>query len=296
MRTIAHISDLHFGRIDAPVAEGLVEDLKGRTPTLLVASGDFTQRARPWQYRQAAEYLKRLPTPQLVVPGNHDVPLWDFSRRVFSPLGHYRRYISRDLMPSYHDDELFVLGINTARSFTRTSGWISRRQLEAIREKACAVPQPLFKVLVTHHPFIPAPRKPDSDVVVGAGAALARMEACGIDMLLAGHLHLAYHDDVRAHHKATRRSILSIQAGTATSTRRRVEPNAYNWITISPDLVTVAVRVWNGQGFEESLVTRYERVEHVWWRAAQVKVDEPAVRALGPSGEDDARACTTRQM
>jgi hypothetical protein len=135
-------------------------------------------------------------------------------------------------------------------------------------------------VLVTHHPFIPAPRKPDADVVIGGAAALEKLEACGVDMLLAGHLHLAYHDDVRAHHKSARRSVLSVQAGTATSTRRRVEPNAYNWITVSPDLVTVAVRVWNGTRFEESLVTRYERADHEWRRVAQVPVDEPAVQAL----------------
>lgn len=280
MRTIAHISDLHFGRIDAPVAEGLVEDLKGREPTVLVVSGDFTQRAKSWQYRQAAEYLKRLPTPQIVVPGNHDVPLWDVSRRVFSPLRRYRRHITADLMPSFKDEELFVLGVNTARSFTRTSGWISDRQLKLIREKACDLPAQLFKVLVTHHPFIPAPRKPDSDVVVGGAQALERLESCGIDMLLAGHLHLAYHDDVRAHHKAARRSILSIQAGSATSNRLRGEPNAYNWITLSHDLVTVAVRIWNGRAFEESLVTRYERINHEWRRITQVPVDEPAAQAL----------------
>jgi len=44
------------------------------------------------------------------------------------------------------------------------------------------------------------------------------MEDCGVDMLLAGHLHLAYHDDWRSHYKAAKRSILSVQAGTATST------------------------------------------------------------------------------
>lgn len=296
MRTIAHISDLHFGRIDPPVAEGLVEDLKGRSPTVLVVSGDFTQRAKSWQYRQAAQFLKRLPTPQIVVPGNHDVPLWDVSRRVFSPLGRYRKHITREMMPSYQDEELFVLGVNTARSFTRTSGWISRRQLERIYHKTCAVSPHLFKVLVTHHPFIPAPRKPDADVVIGGAEALETLEACGIDMLLAGHLHLAYHDDVRSHHKSARRSILSVQAGTATSTRRRVEPNAYNWITISPDLVTVAVRVWNGRCFEESLVTRYERVNHEWRRVAQVPVDEPAVQALesGPRKETQTANPTQR--
>src|SRR5687767_11534600 len=83
MRTIAHISDLHFGRVDPPVVEGLAADLARRKPTLLVVSGDFTQRARRKQYEQAAGFLKRLPGPQLVVPGNHDIPMFDIIRRFF---------------------------------------------------------------------------------------------------------------------------------------------------------------------------------------------------------------------
>lgn len=280
MRTIAHISDLHFGRVDGPVAQGLIADLKQRQPTLLVASGDFTQRAREHQFAAAAEFLRQLPGPQLVVPGNHDVPLWDVARRFLSPFGRYRRHIAAELVQTYADEELFVLGVSTARSFTRISGWISRSQLREIHDRMCAVSPGVFKVLVTHHPFIPSPRNPESDVVRGGGDALARLEQCGIDMLLAGHLHLAYHDDVRAHHKSARRSVLSIQAGTAISTRRRNEPNAYNWITASPDLVTVAVRAWNGSQFEESLVTRYERLNHEWKRVAQVPVDQAAVDAL----------------
>lgn len=280
MRTIAHISDLHFGRVDGPVAGGLVTDLKDRAPTLLVISGDFTQRAREHQFVEASQFLQRLPRPQLLVPGNHDVPLWDVAARFIFPLRRYRRHIARDLLPIYSDDELFVMGVSTARSFTRISGWISQWQLREIHSRACAVPPRVFKVLVTHHPFIPSPRNPQSDVVRGGGDALAQLEECGIDMLLAGHLHLAYHDDVRSHHKSARRSVLSIQAGTAISTRRRNEPNAYNWITVSPDLVTVAVRAWNGSEFEESLVTRYERVNHEWKRMIQVPVDQAAVEAL----------------
>ena len=282
MRTIAHISDIHFGRTDPAVVEGLVTDLEGRNPTLLVVSGDFTQRAREKQYRAAAKFMKRLPQPQLVVPGNHDIPLFDVFRRVFFPLTRYRKHISRDLRPAYSDEELFVLGINTARSFTHKSGWISEEQLLDVKTRVCRQPPGVFRVVVTHHPFIPPPRDPHADVIRRGAQYVDEMEQCGVDMLLAGHLHLAYHDDLRSHYKSAKRSILSVQAGTATSTRRRGEPNAYNWITVSQDLCTVAVRAWNAEKgcFEESLVTRYERVDGQWQRQKQVPVDKLATETF----------------
>jgi len=283
MRTIAHISDLHFGTVDPAIAEALVQDVAARKPSLVVVSGDFTQRARSEQYRQAAKFLKRLPQPQLVVPGNHDVPLWDVLRRVFRPMEKYRRFISDDLMPIFRDDQMLVVGVNTARSFTQKSGWISGRQLQEIHELTCGAAAGLMKVVVTHHPFIPSPRDPEGDIVLDAAEALDRLEQCGIDLLLAGHLHLAYHDDIRSHHKSLKRSVLSVQAGTAISTRLRGEPNAYNWITLVPNQVSVEVRIWNSKAFEQSLITEYERVDHVWRRKAQIPLDQPAIDALKPN-------------
>ncbi len=290
MRTIAHISDLHFGRIDPPIARGLIEDLKSHSPTLLVASGDFTQRARVDQYRQAAQYLTELPKPQIVIPGNHDVPLWNVIRRFFFPFTRYRKFISDNFFPEFEDDRLLVLGINTARSFTRTSGWLTADQVAYLKERTARSPANAIKVLVTHHPFIAPPRKPDADVLIGAERVLPELESCGFDILLSGHLHLAYHDDVRSAYTSARRSMLSVQAGTATSTRRRGEPNAYNWITLSKGLVSVAVRAWNGSAFEESLVTRYECVDGAWRRVGQVAVDPMAAGALAERRPGNAAA------
>jgi 3',5'-cyclic AMP phosphodiesterase CpdA len=272
MRTIAHISDVHFNWVEPSVVEGLVADLAQRAPTLLVNSGDFTQRGRRRQYGAAAEFMRRLPRPQLCVPGNHDIPLFDLFTRFFAPLVRYRKFIASDLRPCFQDSELLVFGFNTARSFTWSldgfwkDGRISEEQLLDVKLRAGSLGPEVFKVVVTHHPFIPPPGERLHGIVHGAARALAEMELYGIDMLLAGHLHMGYSGDVRTHHEAVKRSILSVQAGTATSTRRRGEPNAYNWITIEPDRVTIEVRAWNGQQFAPSAVTRFHRAEGVWKR------------------------------
>src|SRR5215207_3028421 len=118
MRTIAHISDIHFGCTDPPVVEAVVAELNALEPSLVIMSGDFTQRARAGQYQQAMDFMRRLPSPQLVVPGNHDIPLWNFVARFFWPLFNYRKFVTKDLRPVHQDEELLVIGINTARSFT----------------------------------------------------------------------------------------------------------------------------------------------------------------------------------
>src|SRR5439155_5226468 len=152
-----------FDRIDPPVVEALAGELAGKNPSLVVMSGDFTQRARAGQYAAAARYMGRLPRPQLVVPGNHDIPLYDVITRFFFPLRNYHKYITREVRPVYRDEELLVIGINSARSFTFTldgfwkDGRISEEQLLDVKLRACDVPPEVFKVVVTHHPFIPPP-------------------------------------------------------------------------------------------------------------------------------------------
>src|ERR1700754_1938081 len=103
MRTIAHLSDLHFGRTDPMVVRGAIESVCRIKPDLVVISGDLTQRARSHQFRAARAFLDRLPKPQIVVPGNHDIPLWNILARTFSPLRKYRRIVSRDLEPFFAD-------------------------------------------------------------------------------------------------------------------------------------------------------------------------------------------------
>ena len=56
MRTIAHLSDLHFGRVEPAVIEALRRRLKALVPDLVVVSGDLTQREDGPALRQGFDH------------------------------------------------------------------------------------------------------------------------------------------------------------------------------------------------------------------------------------------------
>lgn len=264
MKTIAHISDLHFGKELPQVADALVIDLHAQAPALVVASGDFTQRARRAQFAAARDFLARLPQPQLLVPGNHDVPLYDVMRRFLRPLHRYRHYLAADCDPTFVDDEILVLGLNTARSFTWKNGRISVEQIAAL-ESRLEHGGLRVKIVVTHHPFLPPPGDVGIDLVGRAERAMEVLDRCNVDLLLAGHLHRGYAGDIRTHYPAARRAMIAVQAGTAISHRlREGEANAYNVITLERKLITIDVRAWNGKAFASLRRTIYDRADNGW--------------------------------
>lgn len=270
MRTLAHISDLHFGKIDAAIVEALLAELVAAPPDLIIVSGDLTQRAKREQFVAARAFLDRLPSPCLVIPGNHDIPSYNLLERFTQPLRRYKKYISQDIAPVLVDDEVVVLGVNTSRrllirDWNWAHGSISREQIALVSDIFHRMPQRLFKILVTHHPFLPPPDAPNTPVLRRAVLALQACEAAGVDLLLAGHLHLGYVGDVTTHHSAIRRSILVAQAATATSTRLRQEPNAYNRIVVDGyDRVVIQARSWDGRAFITGQTCDYVRDGHHW--------------------------------
>src|SRR4051812_19346146 len=100
MPRLVHLSDLHFGAHDETLVEGVAARIDDLKPDLVVISGDFTQRARTEQFKDACRFLEQLQRAGHEVlggPGNHDVPLYDVLRRFLSPLARYRRFIDENL-------------------------------------------------------------------------------------------------------------------------------------------------------------------------------------------------------
>ena len=270
MRTLVQLSDLHFGAIDARLLEPLRRRIVAIAPDLVVVSGDLTQRARSRQFREARAFLDSLPKPQLVVPGNHDVPLYNVFRRFFAPLDGYRRYISPDLEPAYLDDEIAVVGVNTARSLAFKGGRINEEQVARVRGVLCDLPEAMTKLVVTHHPFDTPDHWDDAHAVAGRAAmALKALADCGADVYLSGHLHRAHSGEPTVPFDIGGVTALMVSAGTATSTRERGEANAFNTLRIESRHILVEHYEWSEAAGEFSLAraNAFRSMREGWRRA-----------------------------
>lgn len=268
MRTLVHLSDLHFGRVDYSVVEPLVATIGEIKPDVVVVSGDLTQRARSQQFKEAKEFLDRLPSPQIIVPGNHDVPLHNAYARFFQALDKYKRYITDDLEPFYSDEEVAILGINTARSLTIKYGRVNEEQIAAIRERLCPFADAVTKIIVTHHPF-DLPEGHDEDELVGrAQLAMEAIAKCGADVLLAGHLHISHTGHSSARYKIAGHSALIVSAGTATSTRGRGETNSFNVLRLKHPFINVERLSWQPErsAFAPSSTEHFKHTPEGWTR------------------------------
>jgi len=264
MARIAHLSDIHFGANDLKIVAATEAWLQERQPDLVIISGDFTQRARIAQFRAASAYLNRLRAAGfklLVVPGNHDVPLYDVVTRFAAPLDRYRKYIDNDLCPWFENDDVAVLGINTARSLTLKDGRINREQLAMLRDRFSAVATHKTRILVTHHPLFAMPIGEGNELSEAVGRhedAVSAVCKAGVHLALAGHFHRTYAEAARKMVENAG-SALVMQAGTATSTRlRNDELQSFNWIHAhAHDDVELQVIAWDGNGFRRGSHVRY---------------------------------------
>ncbi|WP_404712423.1 metallophosphoesterase family protein [Sphingomonas sp. MMS24-J13] len=273
MARIAHLSDIHFGAHDDRIVRATEAWLDANRPDLVIISGDFTQRARIGEFRAASAYLDRLRRAGhrlLLVPGNHDIPLYDVAARFLAPLDRYERHISDTLCPWFENDEVAVLGLNTARSLTIKDGRINHEQIALMRDRFSRVSPDKMRILVTHHPLFAMPIGKGGELSEAVGHhddAVEAACAAGIHIALAGHFHRTYAEEAR---KMVEKAgdALVIQAGTATSTRlRNDEPQSFNWIHANGSAdVELQVVVWDGAGFTRGNHIRYRSIDAVWTR------------------------------
>jgi 3',5'-cyclic AMP phosphodiesterase CpdA len=269
MKTIMHISDLHFGKVDPVVRDALAREIRAEPPNLIAVSGDLTQRARVSQFRDFCRFASGFSVPKIVVPGNHDIPLFNLVRRFFSPLARFRRIVESDLSPTYEDDEVFVLGANTAHSWTVAGGRFSEETISAVRTRLRRVDPKKLRILVCHHPLHSAPN--------GREGWVGGLDRIGerIDLVLTGHLHRSANEvlSLREANGGTEEasSVVLVRAGTAISARHRGETNSYHLIRVHPAFVEIELRAWDpAEGLFQAKGVRQFHRERGAYRESQL--------------------------
>jgi 3',5'-cyclic AMP phosphodiesterase CpdA len=240
MLKLLHISDLHFGKhYVAEVGEALLRTAHELQPDLVIVSGDLTQRAKEAEFAAARLFLDRLPgEARIVVPGNHDVPLYRVWERLTAPLDLYDRYLGgRDTL--WRDPRAVVVGLDsTAPHRAVKNGRISRHQLDFCEQALRGLAPETFRIVVFHHHLVPPPTFVPSRPMPKAKRLLEHLTQLQVDLVLSGHLHRAYTGNSLDVYGGEDREhgIIVAQCGTTTSRRgrwREREKNSFNWVQLS---------------------------------------------------------------
>lgn len=235
MTSLLHISDLHFGTETPAVVEALIRLHAEAAPDLVVVSGDITQRATRHQFNKARDFLSALgPAGVMILPGNHDVPLFNLALRTLDPWRRWREAFGPALEPIHDDADLLVIGVNTVRPRWHKNGAVSPLQIAQVTEHLVNARPGQLRVVVTHQPAAVIRAKDEADQLIRADAALRAWVAAGLDLVLGGHIHLPYVVSLADRHPDLGRRAWLAQAGTATSRRTRSGiPNSVNLIRCS---------------------------------------------------------------
>lgn len=254
---IFHVSDLHFGRPAVPEQIEAIEEMiqEGKFDVVAV-SGDVSQRARSGEFQRAAVFLRdaKKVSQTIIVPGNHDVRWWR------APIGigpypkvfdAYKKWVYHDLEPVLSIPGVTLAGLNTSHGVTHRTltwnvrdisiiGYVTRAQLNTLREKFERAPAGDARVVVMHHNPVKGELSQRHGLkntrrILGAFAEM------GVDVVLCGHDH----QEAVHYIEHTKKGTVISTAGTVSNRSRGGRPSSVNLITVKPAAIEVTTLVWS---------------------------------------------------
>jgi 3',5'-cyclic AMP phosphodiesterase CpdA len=224
MSLILHASDPHFGTERPEVVGALLELSTRLRPQVLVLSGDITQRARRAQFQAARRFASSMSAEStLVIPGNHDLPLFNLIARLAAPYAGYRAAFGDTLEPTLSLSDCLIVGVNTTRRYRHVDGEISARQCRRVAERLKQATPEQTRIVVLHQP-VAVPRASElHNVCHGSEPAVRAWAEAGADLIVAGHIHLPFVLPLAELFGGLGRPVWAVNAGTAVSTRVRLD-------------------------------------------------------------------------
>lgn len=264
MTRIAHLTDLHFGMERAELVDPLTMALRAAAPDMVVVSGDLSHRARRAQFRAGMAFLRGLGLPFIVLPGNHDVPLFNLAARFLWPFGGWRWQVGHDLAPQAQVGPCRIVSANTADPFSWRRGVLRRGDLRRVAA-GLEVGGDAVNILACHHPLVEPPGFQRGETR-GAAAALPDLVRRGVHVVLSGHLH---HWDIGLGITPDQpQPLLFIQTGTALCGRHGEGDHGFSLLDI--DGRDIGVTPWivdeNTLTYQPRAPLRFHRSTDGWRR------------------------------
>jgi 3',5'-cyclic AMP phosphodiesterase CpdA len=221
MFTLAHLSDPHLGPIPTPrlrelinkrglgiinwyrkrhrhhhadVLAAIIADMKAQSPDHIAVTGDLVNVSLDVEFANAARWLDTLGATKDVtlVPGNHDAYIRRASGWAAQHWGEFMRGDDGAAFPFVRRrGPLALIGLTTSLPtgpFMAT-GRVGGEQLARLAEILIALArEPLFRVVLIHHPPIPNRRHYMKRLIDGA-MFRALLAEHGAELVLHGHNH-----------------------------------------------------------------------------------------------------------
>ncbi|HUR41829.1 MAG TPA: metallophosphoesterase [Verrucomicrobiae bacterium] len=271
---IAQISDTHFGTERAEVVAALSKALHGLAPDVILLCGDITQRARRRQFDAAKRFMDALPgdAQRLVIPGNHDLPVFDLLSRVLRPYaGYTRAFGARESL--WHAEGVAILALDATHPKRRKDGALPPAHLRerlAVAREACG--EQGWLVVAAHQPLWTAWGEDKDQTLIDRHESARLLAEARADVVLSGHVHVPLIATSAASDPQLAWRFVMSGSGTAVSRRTRPgAPNSFNLLTLDERAdapLHVTRHDYGKGGFAIVHNAQFRRVNGTGWEAA----------------------------
>lgn len=278
MGRVLQFSDVHFGREHPDACAAALEFAHATPRDLVLITGDVTQRGLPGEFAAAGDWIRRMPEPTFVIVGNHDVPYWSLTSRLFHPWRAFERAIGHPA----HDHQflsptVMVRGVVTARGWQARPNWSkgvidlvqTRKAAEALRQ----APAGALRILACHHPLVEMIGAPMTGEVKRGEAAAHIFAEAGVDLIATGHVHVPFALPIELGDHCS----YAVGCGTL-SNRERGAPPSFNQIDWDAKEIVVTAITWDGTSFGPGETWRLPRRQDTRRRATAPHPNVPGAR------------------
>ncbi len=178
---IAHISDIHYSKswmFLRDTLEECIDMVNQEDPDVVVITGDVTDYGLRAEFEGVKMELKKIQSPYLIVPGNHDSRHEGYKK--------FEEFFGKRFFVKEMEDYRFI-GLDSSEPDI-DEGRIGRAQLEWLQQHLS--PQ---SVVFLHHHLVPIPYTGrERNVLVDAGEALKILDIHRVPLVLSGHKHVPW--------------------------------------------------------------------------------------------------------